>query len=83
MREEASAQGNGSLEFSHLAMVFIASTDRVIHRSELYWGLNVEAKERLRAITKTCVFEKKLCFDPLRDGETWFHPTSLARDNIL
>lgn len=36
VKEEDSAYSDGSLPFSHLAMVFIASTDRVIHRSELY-----------------------------------------------
>ena len=34
-----SVYSNGSLHFSHFAMVFIASTDQVIHRSELYGGL--------------------------------------------
>lgn len=38
MREGDSAYSDGSLPFSHLAMVFIASTGQVIHRSELYIG---------------------------------------------
>jgi len=57
VKEEDSAYSDGSLPFSHLAMVFIASTDRVIHRSELYgWfkGSQLEeeyASARTEALT--------------------------------
>lgn len=53
VKEEDSAYSDGSLPFSHLAMVFIASTDRVIHRSELYGWFKGSQLEEEYTSTRT------------------------------